>query len=140
MSDRGDDYFDRFGALLVGLVDEDLAGRSLSFVLVGSAGGVVGRVNLYDIDHPHRTELGFRVAESAGGRRVATRGVAEALRVAATGGVRSVTARASTTNIASQRVLESCGFTPAGPAATPAGSSRLFVGYQRMLRADEGTG
>lgn len=133
VSDRGDDYFEQFEQRLATLVDENRSARSLYFVLVGSGGEVVGRVNLYDIDRPERTELGFRVAERAQGKGVATRGVMAALRVAGARGVRSVIARASTMNIASQHVLENCGFSATGQTEPPAGSSKAFVGYRRKL-------
>jgi [ribosomal protein S5]-alanine N-acetyltransferase len=133
VSDRGDDYFEQFEQRLATLVDENRSGRSLCFVLVGSGGEVVGRVNLYDIDRPELTELGFRVAESAQGKGVATRGVMAALRVAGARGVLSVIARASTMNIASHRVLENCGFSATGQIEPPAGSSKAFVGYRREL-------
>ena len=133
VGDRGDDYFEQFEQRMATLVDENRSGRSLCFVLVGSGGEVVGRVNLDDVDRPERTELGFRVAESAQGKGVATRGVMAALRVTGARGVESVTARASTTNIASQHVLENCGFSATGPAEPPPGSSKAFVGYRRKL-------
>jgi [ribosomal protein S5]-alanine N-acetyltransferase len=133
VSDRGDDYFEQFEQRLAPLVDDNRSGRSLCFVLVGSNDDVVGRVNLYDIDRPELAELGFRVAKSAQGKGVATRGVRAALRVARARGVRSVVARAATTNIASQHVLEKCGFSTTGPAEPPPGSAKAFVGYRRRL-------
>jgi RimJ/RimL family protein N-acetyltransferase len=69
------------------------------------------------------------------GTGVATRAVTAALQVAATRGVRSVIARTSTTNHASQRVLDKCRFTATGPAESPAGSSERAVGYRRNLAA-----
>ena len=59
VSDRGDEYFDQFEQLLATLVDENHSARTLCFVLVDSGGEVVGRVNLYHIDRPEFTELGF---------------------------------------------------------------------------------
>jgi ribosomal-protein-alanine N-acetyltransferase len=131
VSDRGDAYFEQFEQGLATLVDDNRAGRSLCFALVGPDGEVVGRVNLYDFDRPELTELGFRVAEGVQGKGVATRGVMAALRVAGERGVGSVIARASTMNIASQHVLESCGFSSTGQTEPPAGSSKVFVGYRR---------
>lgn len=134
VGDRGDDYFERFEQRLAALVDENRSARSLCFVLADSVGGVVGRVNVYDIDRADLTELGFRVAESARGEGVASRGVVAALRIAGARGVRTVFARASTVNIASQRVLEKCGFSATGQTDPPADSSNAFVGYRRALR------
>lgn len=133
VSDRGDAYFEQFEQGLAAVVDENRSARSLCCVLVTSVGEVIGRVNLYNVDRPELTELGFRVAESVQGEGVATRGVTAALRVAGTRGVGSVTARASTMNIASQHVLEKCGFSFTGQAEPPAGSPKTFVGYRRGL-------
>lgn len=134
VGDRGNDYFGEFEQRLASLVDENRTAQSLCFVLVSSAGEVVGRVNLYDIDRPEVTELGFRVAESVQGEGVASRAVMAALQVADARGVGQVVARASTLNIASQHVLENCGFSGTGEAEPPAGSSTPFVGYRRGFR------
>jgi [ribosomal protein S5]-alanine N-acetyltransferase len=133
VGDRGDEFFEQFGQRLEALVAENRSGQSLCFVLLSPVGEVVGRVNLYDIDQPGLTELGFRVAENAQGNGVATRGVLAALRVAGARGVGPVIARASTLNIASQHVLEKCGFSVTGPAETPADSAEVFIGYRRDL-------
>lgn len=133
IADRGDDYFDRFTDRLAALVAENQAGRSLFYVVLDEAGEIVGRVNITDIDQPERTEIGFRVAEHAQGRGIATTGVIWALDQAPAHGVRVLNARASTVNFASQQVLERCGFKETGPAEPPAGSSKSFVGYSKEL-------
>lgn len=128
--DRGDDYFEQFEERLAALVEENTDGRSLFCVVVDDAGTVLGRINLMDIDDPQETELGYRVAEAAGGQGVATWGVEAVLRLAVQHGVRTVRARVATSNIASQRVLEHCGFVQFGPVEPPVGSPRSFVGYE----------
>lgn len=133
VSDRGDDYFENFALRLADLVEDNDAGRSLCFVLTDPAGEVHGRVNVYGIERPADTELGFRVAERAQNTGVATGGVEAALRVAAAQGVQLVTARAATTNLGSQRVLTKCGFVATGRAEAPPGSHRTFLGYRRLL-------
>ena len=133
VGDRGHDFFSRFDERLAVLVQENLAGASLFFVMVDADGEVLGRVNISDIDQPALTELGFRVAENAQGRGLASRGVTTALDIAATRGVRSVMARVSTENLASRRVLERCGFVQTGPTEAPDGSSIAFIGYRRDL-------
>lgn len=138
VSDRGDDYFENFAQRLADLVEDNDAGRSLCFVLTDSAGEVLGRVNVYGIDQPADTELGFRVAERAQNVGVATRGVQAALQVAAARGVQLVNARAATTNLGSQRVLTECGFVPTGRATAPTGSQRTFLGYRRRLISARG--
>ena len=67
---------------------------------------MLGRVNLADVEDPDATELGYRVAERAQGRGVATRAVDEVLRLAAAEGITSVRARTTADNEASRRVLE----------------------------------
>ena len=133
VGDRGDDFFERFDDYLGARVDENRQGRSLFFVIVDADGGVLGRVNISDIDQPELTELGFRVAEHAQGRGIATQGVATALDFAAARGVKILRARVSTANLASRRVLEHCGFGQTGQAEVPNGSSETFIGYRKEL-------
>ena len=133
VGDRGDDYFEHFDDRLAALVREVEEGRSLLFVIVSEDGEILGRVNLADVDRPEVTELGFRVAERAQGRGVATQGVLAALDAAARNRVESVKARAAVDNVPSRRVLERCGFEPTGPAEAPAGSTETFLGYRKNL-------
>lgn len=133
VGDRGDDFFEHFDDYLAARVQENRRGTSLFFVVVEADGAVLGRVNISDIDQSELTELGFRVAEHAQGRGIATTGVVDACDIARTRGVRTVRARASITNLASRRVLEHCGFTRTGQAAAPASSSETFIGYSKDL-------
>lgn len=135
VGDRGDDFFEHFDERLAARVDENREGTCLFFVVVDTGGEVLGRVNLSDIDQPELTELGYRVAEHAQGRGIATQGVLAALDIAATRGVKSVKARVSAANLVSRRVLERCGFGQTGPAESPNGSSDPFVGYRKDLVA-----
>ncbi|HEU5043399.1 MAG TPA: GNAT family N-acetyltransferase [Nocardioidaceae bacterium] len=138
VGDRGDEYFEHFDDRLASRVLENREGTSLYFVLVDAEGEVLGRVNISDVDRPDVTELGFRVAEHAQGRGLATTGVIEALEIAATRGVRTVTARASVSNVGSRRVLERCGFTQTGPTEPPSGWSQTFIGYRKDLEETMG--
>jgi [ribosomal protein S5]-alanine N-acetyltransferase len=133
VGDRGDDFFEHFDDRLAARVQENREGRSLFFVIVDSDGEVLGRVNISDLDQPTWTELGFRVAEHAQGRGIATEGVITALDVAATRGVKSLKARVSTANLASRRVLEHCGFDQTGQTESPNGPSETFIGYRKEL-------
>ncbi|SDS29024.1 GNAT family N-acetyltransferase [Microlunatus soli] len=135
ISDRGNDYFAHFTDRLAALVAENDTARSLCFVLVTADGRIVGRVNIYDIDQPELTEIGFRVAADQQGKGLATYGVLAALEQARARGVRSVAARVALDNPASHRVLTRCGFASTGPAATPAESTRTFTGYRILLEA-----
>jgi len=135
VGDRGDDFFEHFDERLAARVHENREGASLFFVMVDTDDEVLGRVNISDIDQPELTELGFRVAEHAQGRGIATQGVITALEIAATRGVKTVKARVSTANRASRRVLEHCGFGQTGQAEAPNGSSEPFIGYRKDLDA-----
>ncbi len=81
-----------------------------------------------------QTELGFRVAEDAQGRGIASQGVITALEIAASTGVAKVKARVSTENLASRGVLQHCGFRETGQADAPNGSLDIFIGYLKDLR------
>ncbi len=133
VGDRGDDFFEHFDDRLADRVHENREGASLFFVVVDGDGEVLGRVNISDIDRPELTELGFRVAEFAQGRGIATQGVLAALDTAAGLGVQAVTARVSIANLASRRVLEHCGFVQTGQVDAPDGSSDTFLGYRKDL-------
>jgi ribosomal-protein-alanine N-acetyltransferase len=111
--DRGDDYFAEFDARHEALLAEQELG-TIRFHLVLDGDQVVGRVNLVDLADGS-ADLGYRIAEKAAGRGVATAAVREVLRLAATQyGLRSVRAATTLDNKASQVVLTRVGFVPAG--------------------------
>jgi ribosomal-protein-alanine N-acetyltransferase len=116
ISDRGDEYFERFadrhGAALA---DQD-AGVAAFYVLEEDDGSVLGRFNLYRMEDV-TAELGYRVAQHVAGHGVATATVRELCGLAATRhGLRTLRAATSNANAASQRVLAKAGFVPIGPA------------------------
>lgn len=130
VSDRGDAFFDEFADRYGELLAESEAGRSACYVLVDDDGSVLGRFNLYDIDGD-TAEVGYRVAERAAGRGVATAGVRDLCRLAAsTHGLREVRARTTHENAASQKVLVKAGFTADGPADV---AGRAGTWYVRAL-------
>jgi ribosomal-protein-alanine N-acetyltransferase len=116
ISDRGDEFYERFTEELNALLAEQEAGRCAGYVLAGEDGSVVGRFNLYDI-RDGAAELGYRVAQHVAGRGVATAAVRELCRLAAVQhGLRTLKAKTTHENVASQRVLAKAGFVPVGPA------------------------
>lgn len=133
VGDRGDDYFEQFDDQIAARAHENQEGVSLFFVILDEEGEVLGRVNISDIDRPESTELGFRIAEDAQGRGIASQGVITALEIAASIGVKTVKARVSTENLASHRVLQHCGFSQTGQAEAPNGSLKTFIGYRKDL-------
>lgn len=116
VSDRGDEFYDRFTEQHRLLLAEQEAGTCVFHVLVGEGGTVLGRFNLVNIDNG-TAELGYRVAQQVAGRGVATAAVKQLCRLAASQyGLRTLRAAAARDNVASRRVLSKAGFVPVGPA------------------------
>jgi ribosomal-protein-alanine N-acetyltransferase len=133
VSDRGDDFFDRFAERFEASLAEQEAGTCAFYVLVAEDGAVLGRFNLYDI-HDRRAELGYRVAQSVSGRGVATATVRELCRLAAAQhGLRTLRAATARQNAASQKVLAKAGFVPAGPADPAHLGGKPGTWYRRDL-------
>jgi [ribosomal protein S5]-alanine N-acetyltransferase len=131
ISDRGDEYFDEFTERHNALLAEQEAGTCACYLLVGEDGSVLGRFNLYDLQDGVAV-VGYRVAQAAAGRGVATATVAELCRLAATRhGLRTLRAAVTHDNVASQRVLAKAGFAPDGPADI---GGKPGTWYQRDLR------
>ena len=74
--DRGDDFFEHFADRHASLLAEQDAGLSVFHVLVGDHLEVLGRFNLVQIGNG-TADLGYRVAQKAAGRGVATAAVLE---------------------------------------------------------------
>jgi ribosomal-protein-alanine N-acetyltransferase len=116
ISDRGDAWFREFAARHRDLLAEQQAGECAYYLLLDDDGAVLGRFNLYDIADGG-ARVGYRVAESAAGRGLATAALRELCRLAAERhGVTRLEAATSDQNLASQRVLAKAGFVPVGPA------------------------
>ncbi len=112
--DRGDLFFARFGERHAALLAEQAAGLHHFHVLVGEGGEVLGRVNLVDVADGS-AELGYRVAERAAGRGLATSAVGEICALAAAEyGLASLRAVTTLDNAGSRAVLARTGFTNAG--------------------------
>ena len=135
VSDRGDDFYDQFTDRYSALLAEQEAGSCACYVLVAEDGSVVGRFNLYKLEDG-TAELGYRVAQHATGRGVATVTVRELCRLAAERhGLRTLRAAAARDNAASQKVLTKAGFVPAGPADPADLGGKPGAWYQRDLAA-----
>jgi len=116
ISDRGEEFYDSFTEQLGSMLAEQAAGTSAFYVFVDEGGAVLGRFNLYDF-RDGSAKLGYRVAQHAAGRGVATTAARDLCGLAATRyGLRSLMAATSRENIASQKVLTKTGFVPIGPA------------------------
>lgn len=114
ISDRGDEFFERFDDGFSELLSVQEAGRDAYFVLVDRDGSILGRFNLVEIDNG-TAELGYRVAQRVAGRGEATAAVREVSRLAVEEfGIRKLRARTTHDNVASQKVLAKSGFVPIG--------------------------
>ena len=116
--DRGDDYFARFAERHAALLAEQDSGLCRFHVLADDDGRILGRFNLVDIAGGS-AELGFRVAERAGGRGLAKDGVRLIGDWARDDHqLRRLVATASQNNAASRAVLRATGFEPVRKEAT----------------------
>lgn len=117
--DRGDAYFTGFAERHAALLAEQATGLCYFHVLVeaGEAAGtaeVVGRVNLIDVADGV-AELGYRIAEKAAGKGLATEAVRAVCALAErTYGLTALRARTTDDNAASRTVLARTGFVVTG--------------------------
>lgn len=126
ISDRGDDYFTHFADRHRALLAEQTAGVCRFHVITTGTGEILGRVNLVDIADG-AAELGFRIAEKATGKGLATASVREVLTLAATDyGLRKIKAAAAAANTGSRTVLTRVGFTLTGQKINLAGKPGLW--------------
>ncbi|MFI6896126.1 GNAT family N-acetyltransferase [Streptomyces sp. NPDC050256] len=129
--DRGDDYFTHFAAQLAERLAEQAAGACHFHVLVTQGGEVLGRFNLVDVADGE-AELGFRLAENATGRGLATATVRQLFTLCTTPyALTRLRAAATVTNTASRSVLTRTGFVPTGEE--PVLGGERGVGYVRDL-------
>jgi ribosomal-protein-alanine N-acetyltransferase len=133
ISDRGDAFFEHFAERLGSVLAGQAAGTSASYVYLDGADALLGRFNLYDI-REGTARIGYRVAQHAAGRGVATAGARDLCELAATRHeVRVLTAATSLENVASQKVLTHIGFVPVGPADPADLGGKQGTRYQRDL-------
>nr|WP_203590228.1 GNAT family N-acetyltransferase [Streptomyces sp. SID13031] len=127
VSDRGEAYFAEFATRHADLLADQDAGELHFHLLVEEDGRVVGRVNLVDVADGS-AELGYRIAEHATGRGLATAGVLEVCRLAAREyELKELRAGTNLTNAASQAVLARAGFIPVGEATYGGGPGLTYV-------------
>ena len=135
ISDRGDEFFDQFAERHRALLVEQEAGVGAYYVLVDEDDSVLGRFNLY-FTGDGTADLGYRVAQHAAGRGVATATVIELCRLAAARhGLHTLRAATSLENVASQKVLAKAGFVLVGPADPAHLGGKPGTWYERTLAA-----
>lgn len=108
--DRGEEFFAEFEARHAQLLAWQAAGTDYFHVLVAEGGDVIGRVNLVKVADGS-AELGYRIAQKAAGKGLATAAVREVRELAARQyGLTRLRARVTLDNPASRKVLERNGF------------------------------
>lgn len=133
ITDRGDDFFERFDERYAGLLAEQAAGVCAFHALLADDGTLLGRFNLVDMEDGAAI-VGYRVAEQVAGRGVATAAVRQLCRLAAERyGLRVLRAAVAHENVASQRVLAKSGFLAAGPAGPADLGGKHGTWYRREL-------
>lgn len=130
--DRGDAYFTAFAARHEALLTEQATGACHFHVLVAEDGKeILGRFNLVDVADGS-ADLGFRLAEKATGRGLATTTVRALFPLCRTRyALTTLRAAATLTNTASRSVLTRTGFVPTGEEVVLSG--KRGVGYVRDL-------
>lgn len=110
---REDDYyhFETFRKRNEGLIGEQNQGSSYFYLIKNKEGSVLGRMNLVDIEkskgHGH---IGYRVGKAYTGKGIANRALKLLLDTVSQIGIKRVSAKTTTNNIASQKILEKNGF------------------------------
>ncbi|MFE0465418.1 GNAT family N-acetyltransferase [Kitasatospora sp. NPDC058965] len=113
--DRGDAFFEHFDDRFATLLAYQVARTDAFYLVLDPDGAVLGRFNLARITDG-TAELGYRVAEHATGRGLATAAVLELCRLApARHGLHTLRASVADRNLASRTVLSRTGFTATGP-------------------------
>uniref|UniRef100_A0AAU2VUS9 GNAT family N-acetyltransferase n=1 Tax=Streptomyces sp. NBC_00008 TaxID=2903610 RepID=A0AAU2VUS9_9ACTN len=131
--DRGDDYFTHFAARHEALLAAQAAGTDHFHLLVAEDDEVLGRFNLMDVADG-TADLGFRLAERATGRGLATAAVRRLFTLCTTAyDLTTLRASAAVTNKASRAVLTRTGFVPTGEEVLLSGKPGLA--YVRELPA-----
>jgi ribosomal-protein-alanine N-acetyltransferase len=139
ISDRGDDYFAEFTARYDALLSDQEAGLCACYLVVAEDDSVLGRFNLYRFSDG-TAELGYRVAQHATGRGLATRTVVELCLLAdSRHGLHTLRAATSHQNTASRHVLINAGFVPIGPADPADIGGKTGTWYQRDLSSQHQT-
>ena len=110
---RGDDYynFETFKQRNKALMDEQDQGLSYFYLIKNKEGLILGRMNLVDIEKLKGVgHIGYRVGKAYTGKGFANRALNLLLETTTELGIRQISAKTTTNNIASQRILEKNGF------------------------------
>ncbi|MCM3714726.1 GNAT family N-acetyltransferase [Alkalihalobacillus oceani] len=111
--DRGEDYyhFDTYQIRHNALLEEQRKGQAIYYLIKDKNGLIIGRMNIVDIDLSRQLGfIGYRVGEAYTGKGIASRAVQLLLSIIDRQSITQISAKTTTDNIASQRVLEKNGF------------------------------
>ncbi|WP_249872648.1 GNAT family N-acetyltransferase [Oceanobacillus saliphilus] len=110
---RGDDYYnlETFKQRNKALMDEQNQGVSYFYLINNQEGIILGRMNLVDIEKSQGLgHIGYRVGKAYTGKGIANIALNLLLETTTVLGIRQISAKTTTNNIASQKVLEKNGF------------------------------
>lgn len=110
---RGDDYYNfaTFKKRHEALLDEQAQGSSRFYLIKNKNGLILGRMNLVDIDKSKSLgHIGYRVGRVHTGKGIAYMALKLLLETESKHGIKQISAKTTTNNIASQKVLEKNGF------------------------------
>ncbi|MGE8034928.1 GNAT family N-acetyltransferase [Lysinibacillus sp. KCTC 33748] len=134
---RGEDYykFDTFKIKLRELLAEQEEEKSKFYLIRDNSGNIIGRINLVDIDITNDiAEVGYRVGKEYGGKGIGAKALKLLLETEVS--VKKIKAKTTTTNIASQKVLEKNGFKQvciSGDEFEMNGQKMRFIDYMLEL-------
>ncbi|MFB5088702.1 GNAT family N-acetyltransferase [Psychrobacillus sp. PGGUH221] len=110
---RGDDYYypQIFKERHKDLLEEQEQGVSYFYLIKNLEGSILGRINLVDIDKSLKeAHLGYRVGQVNTGKGIANKALKLLIDSLKEKNIKTIIAKTTTNNIASQRVLEKNGF------------------------------
>jgi ribosomal-protein-alanine N-acetyltransferase len=110
---RGDDYynFETFKQRNKALMDEQAQELIYLYLIKNKEGLILGRMNLVDIEKSEGLgHIGYRVGKAYTGKGIANKALKLLLETTSKLGLKQISAKTTTNNIASQKVLEKNGF------------------------------
>ncbi|WP_019416226.1 GNAT family N-acetyltransferase [Paenisporosarcina sp. TG20] len=110
---RGDDYYilNTFRKKHEALLEEQTQGISYFYLIKDIRSSIIGRMNLVYIDENQKLgHIGYRVGQAHIGKGVANNALKLLLETMIVKDLKQIKAKTTTTNIASQKVLEKNGF------------------------------
>lgn len=110
---RGDDYYrlESFQERHEALLEEHAKGLSLFYLIKDQSDSIIGRMNLVDIDELQGVgHIGYRIGQAYTGKGIAVKALNLFLHHISKMNISKINAQTTTTNIASQKVLEKNGF------------------------------